>query len=485
MGFIDWLSVFVWDYLWGMPLVILLMATAVVTMIASDFFPLRYFGRIMKKAWNNIFKSKENESKGSGILNQLQATSMALGTTIGVGNISGVATAIAVGGPGAVFWMWMSALFGMALKMAEITLALYYRQKNDDGETYGSPLYYMEKGVGTKKGLKGISIALITIMCIGALTTFVINIQTYTVAEAIGTTFNIGFIPIAIVYTILMYLMIGGGVKSLGKISGILVPIMCIFYIVVGIIIILLNIGQVPAMLAYIVKSAFTGSAAVGGFMGATVVAAMKTGVSRAVFSNEAGWGTAPTIHASAKVDHPVKQGIMGVFEVFVDTFIVCTVTSLVILLSGEWSNGLDGANLTLTAYEQVIGTPGRILLAISIFIFGLTTSSGVFAQLETYFRFFVDKYHFKGSKVVMALQKWLYPLPALIMVIIAVKLGYPGTTLWLLSDLTTAVPIFANCITILILMPKFRSLVKDYKARYMGKDYEPTLEKPFYDTND
>ena len=482
---IDAISVFVWDYLWGMPMVCLLVGTAILTTVFSGWFPLTHFGMIMKTALNNIFGRKEtdNTKKSSGILDQLQATSMALGTTIGVGNISGVATAIAVGGPGAVFWMWVSALFGMALKMSEITLALFYRQKNSEGETYGSPLYYMKKGLGEEKGLRSLAALLIVVMSIGAFSTFFINIQTYTVAEAVGNTFHIGLIPVGIVYTVLLYIMIGRGIKTLGKISGVLVPVMCIFYIVAGILIIILNINVLPATIISIIKSAFTGSAALGGFLGSTVIAAMKTGVSRAVFSNEAGWGTAPTIHASAKVDHPVKQGIMGVFEVFVDTFIICTITSLVVLLSGEWTSGIDGATLTLTAFEHVIGTPGRIILALSIFIFGLTTSSGVFAQLETYIRYWLEKTNATTRNTLLIAYKWLYPIPALLMLIIAVVYGYPGTQLWLLSDATTAVPIFANCIAILFLLPKFRSLVKDYQAKYIKKT--PTDMKPFYDTNE
>lgn len=480
MTLLDKLSIFIYDYLWGMPMVILLVGTAIITTLASKGFTFRYFGAIIKAAFHRLF-GKQSDNKENGILSSLQATSMALGTTIGVGNISGVASAIAVGGPGAVFWMWISALFGMTLKMCEITLAVHYRQHNEDGEAYGSPLHYMEKGIGRKKGLKGIAALLIIIMIIGALSTFFINIQTYTVSEAVGNTFGISLLAVAIVYTVLLYVMIGNGLKGLGKISSILVPIMCLFYIIVGIIIILLNISVVPGIIADIVKSAFTGSAAAGGFLGSTMMMAMRTGVSRGVFSNEAGWGTAPLIHASAKVDHPVKQGIMGVFEVFMDTFVICTITALVVLISGEWLQGdIDGATLTLTAFQDTIGYVGRIILALSVFIFGLTTSSGVYAQLEGYVKYVCDKFHCRKETILLAF-KWLYPLPSLIMVIIAVTNGLPGTQLWLLSDMTTAIPIFSNCIAILFLIPVFSSLINDYKARYLGKGTVNPDEEIFF----
>lgn len=481
MALLDKLSIFIYDYLWGMPMVILLVGTAIITTLATNLFSFRYFGTVMKTAFHRLF-GKQGEGKNNGIISSLQATSMALGTTIGVGNISGVATALAVGGPGALFWMWVSALFGMTLKMCEITLALYYRQHNANGEAYGSPFHYMEKGIGRRKGLKGLSLFLITVMLIGGLSTFFINIQTYTVSEAVGNTFGVSLIVIAVIYTVLLYLMIYGGLQGLGKISSILIPIMCLFYIIVGVIIILLNINMIPGIIAGVVKSAFTGTAAAGGFLGATMTMALRTGVSRAVFSNEAGWGTAPLIHASAKVDHPVKQGIMGIFEVFMDTFVICTITALVVLISGEWMQGdIDGATLTLTAFEDTVGYVGRIILAFSVFIFGLTTSSGVFAQLEVYIKYFCDKFHWH-KEIILQIFKWLYPLPSLIMVIIAVTNGLPGAQLWLLSDLTTAIPIFANCIAILFLVPVFRRLVNDYKARYLGKGDMPADEKIFFD---
>ncbi len=195
---------------------------------------------------------------------------------------------------------------------------------------------------------------------------------------------------VGIVYTIALYLMISGGMKTLGKIAVMIVPFMCIFYLIGGLYVILVNIDKLPAAFALIFKSAFTGTAALGGFMGAAVTQAIKVGLARSVFSNEAGWGSAPMIHATAKVDHPVKQGLMGIFEVFVDTFIICSITCLLIIVTGQWSSGLDGATLTLAAFETGMGRFGRIVLAVGVFIFGLTTSSGVYAQIEVVVRYLI-----------------------------------------------------------------------------------------------
>ena len=190
-------------------------------------------------------------------------------------------------------------------------------------------------------------------------------------------------------------------------------------------------------------------------------------GMARSVFSNEAGWGSAPMIHASAKVDHPVKQGILGVFEVFVDTIIVCTMTALVIIVTGQWSSGLDGATLTLSAFEVGIGKPARIIMAVGVFLFGITTSSGIYAQMEVVVRYLIGDN--KKKDIILSLYKWLYPIPSLALVFIAVYYQFPGTSVWLFSDASTALPIFANVVALVILSPKFIELLKDYKARYMG----------------
>ena len=468
MNLEEFMSVLIWDYMWGLPMVVLILATGLYITVRTGFFQFRGFGTAMKHAFRSIFGKEEADKNDTGVLSPLEAMSTALGTTIGVGNIDGVASAIAVGGPGAVCWMWVAGLFGMIIKMSEITLAVHYRSKDQNNEAYGGPNYYMKKGIGTELNLKVIFKILSALFAFGFLLGYFINIQTYTVAEAVGNTFDIGMIPVGIVYTLALYVLISGGLKSVGRFASKLVPFMCIFYLGAGLFIIARNAPAIPGVIGLIFQSAFTGTAALGGFMGASISLAIKTGMARSVFSNEAGWGSAPMIHATAKVDHPIKQGLMGVFEVFMDTFVICTITCLVILCTGQWSSGLDGATLTLAAFETGIGSFGRIALALGVFLFGLTTSSGIYAQMEVVVRYLVGESKLKNA--ILTFYKWTYPIPSLAMVYIAVYMGYPGTTVWLFSDFGTALPIFANIVALLILTPKFSSLLRDYKARYLGQ---------------
>lgn len=480
MNLEEFMSVLIWDYMWGLPMVVLILGTGFYITVRTGFFQILGFGTAMKHAWRSIFGKGDKDQNDTGVLSPLEAMSTALGTTIGVGNIGGVASAIAVGGPGAVFWMWMAGLFGMIIKMAEITMAVHYRSKDQNNEAYGGPNYYMKKGIGAEMNLKAVFKILSALFAFGFMTGFVINIQTYTVAEAVANTFNIGMIPVGIVYTIALYVMISGGLKSVGRFASKMVPFMCILYLGSGLFIIASNASAIPGVFALIFQSAFNGTAALGGFMGASVSLAIQTGMARSVFSNEAGWGSAPMIHATAKVDHPIKQGLMGVFEVFMDTFVICTITCLVIMCTGQWSSGLDGATLTLAAFETGIGSVGRILLALGVFLFGLTTSSGVYAQIEVVVRYLVGESKLK--KVILTIYKWSYPIPCLALVYIAVYMGYPGTTIWLFSDFSTALPIFANIVALLILTPKFVSLLSDYKARYLGKGTVDPNFRIFYE---
>lgn len=366
--------------------------------------------------------------------------------------------------------------------MAEITLAVHYRSKNEDGSAYGGPNYYMQKGIGKQKGMKKLFKILSTIFAFGFMVGFFINIQIYTVSEAIGNTFNVSLITVAIIFTILLYILIAGGLPSLGKTASKIVPFMVLFYIGGGLFIILKNIDQLPHAFGLIFGSAFTGTSAIGGFTGAAFSQAIKVGMARSVFSNEAGWGSAPMIHASSKVDHPIKQGILGVFEVFVDTIIICSITALVVIITGQWSSGLDGATLTLSAFEVGMGKGARIVMSIGVFLFGITTTSGIYAQMEVIVRYLLGDSSKKD--LVLNIYKWSYPIPSLALVFIAVYYKFPGTVIWLFSDTSTALPIFANVLSLIILSPKFIELLKDYKARYMGiGEIDPNF-KVFYEEN-
>lgn len=479
MSFEDIINIIVYDYMWGMPLVVFILAAGAYLTVRTGFFQFKGFGMAMKRAWNNIF-GKNQDDKSAGVLSSFEAMSTALGTTIGVGNIGGVATALALGGPGAIFWMWVSGLFGMVIKSAEITLAVHYRSKDENDTAYGGPNYYIEKGIGKELNLKTVFKVLSFLFAVGFSLSYFINIQTYTVSEALSTTFGLGMLGTSIVFTIILYIMISGGLKSVGRWASILVPFMCLFYLIGGVIIICKNITELPECFRLIFEGAFTGTAATGGFAGAAMTVAMKTGMARSVFSNEAGWGTAPMIHASAKVDHPIKQGMLGIFEVFVDTFVICTLTCLIIMVTGQWDSGLDGANLTLSAFEIGLGSVGRIVLAVGVFLFGITTSSGLYAQIEVVLRYVVGESKIK--KAALLFYKWTYPLPSLILVLIAVFNEFSGTTVWLISDAGVALPIFINILALFILAPKFAALIKDYNARYLGKGEASKDFKVFYE---
>lgn len=467
-------------WLWGLPLIFAIIFVGIFFTAGSKFFQFSHFGHIMKNTFGTMLKKRSKEDGKEGILTPIQAVSTAIGGSVGVGNIGGVATAIAVGGPGAVFWMWVAALLGMLIKNVEVTLAVFYRLKDENGDPYGGPTYYMEKGLGVEKGFKAWGI-LAFIFGAGIFSTFFITLQNYTVSEAVAGTFNIDMIVVGALYVILCYLMILGGIPGLGKIAGALVPVMCLFYIVSGLFIILKNVGELGSAFGLIFGSAFTGTAAVGGFAGATIAQVIRMGVARSVYSNEAGWGTSPMIHSTAKTDHPIKQGLWGSFEVFVDTILVCTITSLVIIITGEWSSGLDGATLTLSAFESGIGYFGRIIIAVGVFLFGLSTTGGWYAYYEILLRHLLrNKVDLKNK--ILKIYKYTYPLPGYLMVIFAVTKGLPGATVWNFADITSAIPTFINVIVILILSPTYFKLLKDYKARYLNVGKVDPDFKLFYE---
>lgn len=481
MEITDLIATIVYDYLWGLPLVFLVLFAGIYLTLKTGLFQFRFFKLGFKQAKLSIKGDPSSSDKSeAGVISSFEAMSMALGTTIGVGNIGGVATAIAMGGPGAIFWMWVAGFFGLVIKSVEIALAVFYRSKDKNNESYGGPNYYISKGIGIEKKQKGLAKFLGAIFAFGFILGIFLNIQTYTVSEAVGNTFNFDINMVGIVYTIALYAMISGGMKQLGKIATVIVPLMCVFYIVGGLVVIFMHIENLPASFGLIFKSAFTPVAAVGGFAGAGVSLALKSGLSRSVFSNEAGWGSAPMIHASARVNHPIKQGLLGIFEVFFDTIVICTLTALVIIITGQWQSGLDGATLTLSAFETGMGSIGRIILAVGIFFFGLTTSSGVYTQIEVVLRYIIGDSPLKNK--LLTFYKWFYPIPSLALVMIASKHGLPGTTVWLISDASTALPIFANIMALAILAPKFIELVKDYKARYLGEGQLDPSFKVFYE---
>ncbi len=466
-------------WLWGTPLIVTILATGLYFTFGTKFFQFSHFGHIWKQTFGKLIKRDSGEGD-SGILSPYEAVSTAVGGSVGVGNIGGVATAIAVGGPGAVFWMWITALIGMIIKNVEVTLAVHYRSKDEEGNPYGGPTFYMEKGLGEEKGFKGWRI-LAVIFGIGIFSTFFITLQNYTISEAVGGTFGIPMIAVSLFFVACVYFMIWGGIPGVGKIAGFLVPIMCLFYVIAGLFIILKNAGEIGSTFGLIFGSAFSGTAAVGGFVGAAMAQAIRMGIARAVYSNEAGWGTSPMIHSTAKTDHPIKQGLWGSFEVFVDTVIVCTITALVIIITGVWSSGDAGATLTLSAFETEIGMAGRVIVTIGVFLFGLTTATGWYSYYEILLRH-AFRNNLNAKKKILMVYRALNPVSGFLMVVYVVVKGLPGQAVWYFADITSAIPTFINVLVILILSPRYFELLRDYKARYLGIGVVDPSFKPFYE---
>jgi alanine or glycine:cation symporter, AGCS family len=458
-------------WLWGPAMLVLVLGLGAYFTIRSGFWQFRYFGHAVGYVWGNLTNKR---GEGAGILTSFEAFCVATSGAIGVGNIGGVASAIAIGGAGAVFWMWMTGLVGLMTKMVEVSLAVHYRQEYENGDTYGGPTYYLDKGWHGQLGLpfwKPMAI----IFGVGILSSWVLTMQTFTVSESISTTFGISQVAAATGVGVLMYLVILGGISRIGRFSSYVVPFMALFYVVGGLYIIIVNIADLPMALGVIFSHAFQPMAAVGGFAGATFMMAIRMGVARGVYSNEAGWGSAPMAHATSKVDHPIKQGMWGIFEVFLDTIVVCSITALVIIMTGAYDTGLAGASLTLNAFEEGIGYWGVVLVTIGVVLFGFTTLTGWYAYYETILihGFGRDS---QFAKFMLGVLKYGYPIPGWGLVVYANAVGMPTGTVWLFADITVAIPVYVNLIALIPLCPKFFELLRHYNATVLGK--EPVTDK-------
>jgi AGCS family alanine or glycine:cation symporter len=474
MGIIEKMS----EFVWGTPLIGLVLFVGLFFTVGSGFFQFSFFGHVMKNTLGSMFK--KGKESGKGILNPIQAVSAAIGSAVGVGNVGGVATAIAVGGPGAVFWLWVCALIGMMTKMVEVSLAVYYRSIDEEGNPYGGPTYYMEKGLGIEKRFKAWRIPAV-IFGSGIFATFFFSVQNYTVSEAVASTFGINMIVVSAAFCVLAMVVVLGGIPRLGKTAEMLVPFMCLFYVLGGLAVILMDAKNLPGTFKLIFESAFTGTAAMGGFTGAAFAQVIQIGVARSVYSNEAGWGTSPMLHSTAKTPHPVAQGLWGSFEVFVDTLIVCTITALAIINTGVWSSGESGATLTLMAFELKLGMIGRSVVAISVFLFGVTTEIGWYAYYEILLRHMLGENSELKAKILKVFRV-VFAFPSMAVTVWAVVYGMPSGIVWAIADVVTGVPTFVNLIAILLLSKTFFRLLRDYKARYLGIDAVDPNAKIFYD---
>ena len=380
------------NILWGAPVLILLGIVGLLYGIRTKFFQIRKMGYILKNTAGEMFKKGGGASGDKGTLTPLQAVCSALAGCVGTANIAGVATAMVVGGPGAVFWMWVIALLGMMTKCVEVTLGQYYRIKGKDGVYYGGPMYYIERGMGKK--WKPLAIFFAVTIILGGLGTAAFA-QPYTMSTALERTFHIPAWVVTVAAAAICGIVLIGGVKGIGKFCEKITPAMCLIYVVGALGVIIVNIRFVPQAFAAIFKYAFAPMPAIGGLAGSTLALALRQGAARGTFSNEAGCGSSPITHATAITDHPFKEGMYGSFEVFVDTIIVCTMTSLAIMCSGSdiWASGVKAEALTMSAFDATYGTTiGNLLVTIPLALFAFSTMVGWEINYESAFFYIFPK---------------------------------------------------------------------------------------------
>lgn len=427
---------------WGWPMIILLLGTGVLLTIITKGIIITKTKIIFK---NTIMQVFGRGNAGKGELTPFQAVSTALAATVGTGNIAGVALAIAVGGPGAVFWIWVSAILGMVTKFSEVILSIAYRIKNKKNGTYsGGPMYYISRGAKMKWLATLFALfASLAAFGIGNMT------QSNSIAQALKTQFNIDECIVGIVITLLTAVVVVGGIKRIGTFTGKLVPIMALFYIIGALIVIFIKFDQLGNAFGLIFTSAFSGTAAVGGFAGSSFIIAIEAGISRGVFTNEAGLGSGPIAHAAAKTDHPVRQGMWGIFEVFVDTIVICTMTALVVIVSGKWDSGIKGAALTTEAFNSVI-SGGGIIVSLGLTLFAFSTIIGWYYYGEKSFEFLVGE---KYSKY----YKYVY--------IPFIFVGAIGglKEIWEITDTLNGLMAIPNLIGVVLLSGVVVRLVKDF----------------------
>jgi AGCS family alanine or glycine:cation symporter len=362
----SWLN----GYVWGLPMIILLIGTGLLLTILTGAAQFRYLPFALKEVLGKLFQKSAAEQ---GNVSPFQAVATALASTVGVGNIAGVATAISIGGPGALFWLWVSGALGMCTKYSEIVIALHYREKDADGVMRGGAMYILKNGLGLP-WLGAVFAGLVSLAAFGIGN----MVQSNSVAHSLEDSFGVDPMLTGIVMVIVTAVVIIGGIKRIGEVTEVLVPFMALFYLGGGIVILLRFASELPNALQLVVSGAFSGTAATGGFVGAGMMAALRVGVARGLFSNEAGLGSAPMVHAAARTDHPVRQGLYGIFEVFVDTILVCTVTGLAIVATGVWNSGETGAALAGAAFSTGLpGTWGNIVVTVSLVLFAYSTVVG------------------------------------------------------------------------------------------------------------
>ena len=452
---------------WGLPLICLIMATGIFLTARLGLVQIRHLG----KAFKFMFKDEED---GSGEVTSFGALCTALSATIGTGNITGVATAIALGGPGALFWMVTAAFFGMATKYAEGLLAIKYRTIDEDGHVLGGPFYYIENGMGKKwtwlakifaffgagVGLFGIG----TFTQVNSIASAVKNFFDPDMAHTVslfGGNYSWATVVAGVILTLCVGLVVLGGIQRIAKVSEVIVPFMAVLYVGLAVIIIITNITAVPAALASIVKSAFTGSALAGGAVGSVFVA-MQKGVARGIFSNESGLGSAPIAAAAARTKEPVRQGLVSMTGTFIDTIVICTMTGLSIVIAGSWLNPeLEGVAITMDAFQKGLPFPSFVAtfsLMLCLVFFAFTTILG-----WNYYGERCVEYLFNRNKGVVMGYRILYIFAVFIGPYMTVK------AVWNIADIFNALMAFPNLIALLALNGVIVKETRDFHAKHNG----------------
>jgi AGCS family alanine or glycine:cation symporter len=434
------------SWAWGPFMLALLLGTGLYLSVGLRFMPVR------KIPAGLLLLLRGRKGSGEGDISPFSALMTSLSATIGTGNIAGVATAIAWGGPGALFWMWMTALLGLATKYAEAVCAVRFREQDANGDFSGGPMYYIKNGLHQRWHWLAVAFAIF-----GSIAGFGIanTVQSNAVSQVMHDSFSIPPLMTGLVLMTLVGAVILGGVRRIAVVASWLVPFMSLLYIMMSLTVIALHITEVPAAISFIVNDAFTPTAATGGFAGATVWAALRFGVARGIFSNEAGLGSAPIAHAAARTNQPVQQGMIAMLGTFIDTLVICTMTGLVIVIMDVWPSGVSGASLTSMAFAEAI-PGGHYVIALGLCLFAFTTMIG---------------WAFYGERCVVFLFGTRAILPFRVAWVLAVPVGtlVELNLVWLIADTLNALMAIPNLIALLLLGP----LVFKVTREYFGERHE------------
>jgi len=430
--FTDWINALD-SFVWGPAMLVLILGTGFYLQVLLRGMPVRKIVAGLRLVWRS-----RGGDEAHGEVSPFSALMTCLAATIGVGNIAGVATAVALGGPGAVFWMWMTALVGMATKYAEVLLAVHYRERDAKGRYVGGPMYAIRNGLGPRWAWLGTTFALF-----GGLAGFGIGnmVQSNSIAAAMQGSFNIAPVVTGIVLTIITGAVILGGIRRIASVADWLVPFMAIGYVAAAMIVLVYHWQSIPHAFALIFETAFTGTAAIGGFTGAAMMAAIRYGVARGIFSNEAGLGTAGIAQAAGMSNDPVRSGLIGMMGTFFDTIVVCTMTGLAIVVSGAWQSGKTGAELTQVAFQSAMPGIGGELVAIALGIFALTTILGWAYYGERCWHYLVGDWTIIPYRIVWTIMVFVGAITHLDLA-------------WTIADTLNALMAIPNLIALLALSP-------------------------------